>query len=280
MAQTITPAPELRRVRTASVLAVLVIFLMYLLPLVLVLASSFKTNEQIANDPLGVFFSPTLEAYQAVVNPALWTAIRNSLIITALATVTTLVCAVPLAYALTRIHRRWTATLIGVLIALQMVPASTAVIPLAGLLPALGLIGNLPGVALAIATTSLPYIVLLLRPFYLAVPRETIEAAEIDGAGPFRTFFSVVIPLVRNGILVVTILTFIAAWGEFLYSISFLGESTKFPLSVLLVLQQGQFGTQYNNVMALALIGAVPTIILFVFTVRRLTDGLALGAGK
>lgn len=266
--------------RTLSLVGVFAIFAIYAIPLVYVLISSFKANTDISNHPLDLLFKPTLAAYQSVLTPALFTAIGNSAIITILATAITFGCAVPLAYVLTRVNLRWTGIVIGVLIALQMVPASTAVIPLYSLLPALGLIGTLPGVALAIAAGTLPYAVLLLRPFYLAVPTEVMEAAAVDGAGLFRSFFAITIPLVRNGLLVITILIFIGAWGEFLFAISFLSNSSQFPLSVLLVQQQGQYGTNYNAVMALGLIGAVPTILLFLFAARRLTSGLALGAGK
>ncbi|MEA5053536.1 MAG: ABC transporter permease subunit, partial [Propionicimonas sp.] len=107
-----------------------------------------------------------------------------------------------------------------------------------------------------------------------------IEAAAVAGAGPLRSFWSICLPLVRNGILVITILVFIGAWGEFLYAISFLSEQGLYPLSVLLVQQQGQYGTAYNNMMALGIIGAVPTIVLFLLAARKLTSGLSLGVGK
>lgn len=260
--------------------ALMLVFLAYVLPLVFVAVSSFKANVDIMNDPLGLIFTPSLEAYRAVTNSALASALKNSLIISVLATAVTLGAGVPLAYVLSRLHVRWTGIVVGVLIALQMVPASTAVIPLYALLPALNLLGTLHGVALAIAASITPYAVLLLRPFYLAVPREVDEAAEVDGAGPFRRFLLIALPLVRNGVLVITILVYIMAWGEFVFALSFLTESSQFPLSILLVLQQGQYGTQYSNLMALSLIGSIPTIILFLFAARRLTSGLALGAGK
>ncbi len=266
--------------RTLGLIGIFAVFAIYVVPLFYVLLSSFKTNIDIANHPLNILFLPTLSAYQKILTPALLTAIGNSAVITVIATGTTLLAAVPLAHVLTRLKARWAGIIIGVLIALQMVPASTSVIPLYSLLPALGLMGTLPGVALSIAAGTLPYAVLLLRPFYLAVPAEVEEAAAMDGAGPFRSFFAVTLPLVRNGILVITILVFIGAWGEFLYSISFLSNSSQYPLSVLLVQQQGQYGTDYSALMALALIGSIPTIILFIFAARKLSSGLALGAGK
>lgn len=260
--------------------ALMVVFLAYVFPLLFVAVSSFKTNIDITNSPLSLIFEPSLEAYRSVLNPALVSALTNSIIISVLATAVTLGVSVPLAYVLSHLHVRWTGIVVGVLIALQMVPHSTAVIPLYTLLPALNLLGTLHGVALAIAAATAPYAILLLRPFYLAVPREVEEAAEMDGAGPFTRFFRVALPLVSNGVMVITILVYIMAWGDFVFSLSFLSESSQFPLSILLVLQQGQYGTQYSNLMALSLIGSIPTIILFLFAARRLTSGLALGVGK
>jgi len=175
---------------------------------------------------------------------------------------------------------RWSALVIGVLIALQMTPTATAVIPLFRVLAALHLLDRIPGVALAIAATTLPYAILLLRPFFRSVPVEVEEAARMDGAGEITCFLRVVLPLVRNGVSLITVLLLIGSWGEFLYSVSFLSTSSKYPLSVLLVQQQGFYGTQYNNLMALALISSLPTIILFTVVARRMTGGLALGVGK
>lgn len=267
-------------VRTMSLISLFAIFALYAVPVGYVLVSSFKTNVDIINYPLNLLFTPTLEAYRNIINPSLLSALINSLIITGISTVVIVFCAVPLAYVLSKVSATMTSVVVFGLIVLQMVPASTSVIPLYSLLPKLGLIGTLSGVALSIAAGTTPYAVLLLRPFFFAVPNEVVEAAELDGAGPYRIFFDITLPLVQNGILVITILVAIGAWGEFLFSISFLSNASQYPLSVLLVMQQGQYGTLYNNLMALAFLGSLPTIILFMFAAKRLTSGLALGAGK
>lgn len=275
-----------RRPRTASsawgptTAAIVALMALYAVPLLFVVASSFKTNIDITNNPLSVVFTPTLEPYRTVLTSTVLHAAWNSVLIAVSATAITLGCAVPLAYTLAKFPAKWSAVIVAVLIALQMVPHSTSVIPLYSLLPALGLMGTIIGVALSIAAGTLPYAALLLRPFFLALPREVTEAAQVDGAGPLRTFFAVVLPLVRNGVVVITVLVFIWAWGEFLYSLSFLTNSSQYPLSVVLVQQQGQFGTLYNNLMALSVVGAIPSVILFAFTAKKLTSGLALGAGK
>jgi multiple sugar transport system permease protein len=265
---------------TLTRLMATVIFLVYLVPLLFVLVAAFKSNAQIANSPASLVFRPSLEGLHAVLNWDLMRALGNSAQISVEATAATLIAGTPVAYLLARTRGRWNALIIGVLIALQMTPTATAVIPLFRVLFALRLLDHIAGVALAIAATTLPYTVLLLRPFFVSVPVEVEESARIDGAGEVTMFFRIVLPLVRNGLSLMAVLLLIGSWGEFLYSVSFLTSGAKYPLSVLLVQQQGFYGTQYNNLMALALIGSLPVVVLFAFVARRLTSGLALGAGK
>jgi multiple sugar transport system permease protein len=265
---------------TATRLVSLVVFLAYFAPLLVVVLAAFKTNAQIADNPASLLFHPSLDGFRAVLNSDLLRALWNSAQIAVESTLVTVVVGTPVAYLLARTRARWSALTIGVLIALQMTPTATAVIPLYRVLAALHLLDRIPGVALAIAATTLPYAILLLRPFFLSVPVEVEEAARIDGAGEISCFFRVVLPLVRNGLSLITVLLLFGSWGEFLYSVSFLSTSSNYPLSVLLVQQEGFYGTQYNNLMALALIGSLPIVVLFTFVARRLTSGLTLGVGK
>ncbi|WAH99164.1 carbohydrate ABC transporter permease [Arthrobacter sp. MMS18-M83] len=261
-------------------IGVLAVFVAYAVPLLLITLASFKSSEEIVNDPASLIFRPTLEAYANVLTPQFLLALGNSVVIAGGAALLTIAVATPLSYVLARARGGWTAVVVGILIALQMTPAATAVIPQFRILASLGLLGTTLGVILAMSASALPYAILILRPFFLAVPGEVEEAAQVDGAGPFRSFTTVVFPLARNGVSLVTVLLFIGAWGEFLYPISFLNDQDLFPLSVLIVQQQGFYGTQWNNLMALALVGALPTIIIFALVARKLTSGLALGVGK
>jgi len=265
---------------TPGLVVRIVLILLYLLPLIFVVLASLKSNAEVQNHPSSVIFPVTIEAYRTVITRTLARALLNSLVIATGSTFVTVTLGTPLAYVLARVRARWTGLIIGVLIALQMTPPATSVIPLYRVLALLNALGSYTGVIIAIAAGALPYAILLLRPFFLAVPPAVEEAAQIDGAGELRTFLQVVLPLARNGVLLITVLLFIGAWGEFLYAVSFLNDAQLFPLSVNLVQQQGFYGTQYNNLMALALIGAAPTVVLFAFVAKRLTSGLALGVGK
>lgn len=257
-----------------------VLFFFYAIPAAVVLINSFKSNTDIVVSPASVVFTPTLEGYRNVINPSLFEAFRNSAIIAVGSALCTIVLATPLAYGLSRIPGRWTAVVIGVLIALQMTPTATSIIPLFRVLAGLGLLNSLFGVILAVTATSLPFVALILRPFFTSIPPEVFEAAQVDGAGQPRIFASVAVPLARNGILLIGILTFIAGWGDLIFSVSFLNDNSRYPFSVLIAQQTTIYGTQWNSLMALGIVGAIPTIIVFLFVSNRLRSGLTLGAAK
>lgn len=260
-----------------------VIGLVYLLPLVWIVLTSLKTNNQVLTDPNALLFVPTLETYATVLGDGVG-AIVTSLQIAALTTVVVLLVGVPAAFALARrISTRWArviAVVLAALLVLQMVPQPMTVIPLYSVLANWGLLGTLPGLILADIALMLPFAVMLLRPFVLAIPPELYEAAQLDGAGTLHTFRSIVLPLLSNGIFTVMSVVFISTWGEFVYAINFLPEGTVLPVSGLLAQQNSIYASSWNTLMALAVLTSLPLLVVFAFTQRRLIDGLSLGAVK
>ena len=111
-------------------------------------------------------------------------------------------------------------------------------------------------------------------------PREIEEAAQIDGASRLRTLRSVVLPVASNGIITVSILAFMIAWGEFLYSIVILTDPLQYPVSALLSQQITMLGTNWPALMALSLLTALPIIVIYLVLQRRVIDGLSTGAVK
>lgn len=257
--------------------------LVYLLPLAWILVTSLKTNAQVLTDPNALLFVPTLETYKDVVGSGIG-AILTSVQIAVFVTAAVLVAGVPAAYALARrITRFWArviAVVLAALLVLQMVPQPMTVIPLYSVLANWHLLGTLPGLILADIAVLLPFAIILLRPFVLAIPGALYEAAEIDGATGFRVFRSITVPMLTNGIFVVMSVIFIESWGEFIYAINFLPEGVNLPVSGLLAQQNTQYSTEWSQLMALAVLTSLPLLIVFVFTQRRLVQGLALGAVK
>lgn len=257
------------------------LFLGYGVPILWIILTSFKTPGEVLSTQASFFFQPTLDAYtDALTNGGLVTAGLQSLIIAAGTTLLTLLVAIPAAYGLARVGGRITTVALGLLIVLQMTPQTATVIPLFQIFGSWGLLDQRLGVIIADSALLIPFAILLLRPFFRAVPDALEEAGAIDGARPWRIFTSIVLPVARNGVATTATLVFLLGWGEFLYAINFLLSPGSYPLSALLAQQVSAFGINWPGLMALAVITSIPILILFVFTYRLLREGLTLGAVK
>jgi ABC-type glycerol-3-phosphate transport system permease component len=260
-----------------------VLGLVYLLPLLWIVLTAFKSDKDVLAQPNAVLFTPSLSAFTSVVDIAS-TSILTSFKIAAATTVLVLVVAVPAAYALARrISDRWakvSAGLLGLFLVLQMVPQPMAVIPLYGILADWGLVGSMTGLVLADVALLAPFGLLLLRPFVLAIPKEVYEAAQIDGASGLRTFFGIVLPLLVNGIATVGAIVFIITWGEFIYATTLMTDPRELPVSGLLAQQTSLYSVSWNRLMGLALLTSLPLLAVFLLAKRRLVEGLSVGAVK
>jgi ABC-type glycerol-3-phosphate transport system permease component len=267
--------------RSLSVAVKVLLTLAYFIPLLWIVLEAFKSDSQSLTAPDAVIFTPTLSTFREVIGSATGS-ILLSVEVAATVTVAVIVVGVPAAYALARrTSRRWshaTAAVLVLLLVLQMVPQPLTVIPLYGVLANWHLLGSAAGLIVADTALVLPFSVLLLRPFALAVPLALYEAAALDGAGGLQTFRRIVIPLLRNGIATVAAIVFITVWGEFLYASNFITQGSVFPVSALLAQQIGAYSANWNRLMALALLTSLPLLAVFLFAQRRLTAGLTMGA--
>lgn len=257
--------------------------LVYVLPLLWIVVTSLKTNTEVLEDPNGLIFAPTLATYTTVIRSGI-AAILTSLQIGIFVTVIVLAIGVPAAYALARritpLWGRIIAVILAALLVLQMVPQPMTVIPLFSVLASWNILGTLAALILSDIALLLPFAVMLLRPFVLAIPDALYEAAEIDGANRFQTFRLITVPMLSNGIVTVVSVVFISAWGEFVYAINFLPEGTTLPVSALLAQQNSTYAANWNTMMALAVLTSLPLLIVFIFSQKRLINGLSLGAVK
>ena len=248
-------------------------------PLYWLVSTSFKSSSDVFKG-LSTFvtFVPTLAAYERIWTGSLLHAGINSLWIAAGTTAITLVLGVPSAYALARLRGNLVSIGLALVIILQMMPQTATVIPLYQVLGSWTLLGSIPGVVLADAALLLPFCILLLRPFFLAIPIEIEEAATVDGASVWRVFIRIVLPMALNGTVTSGIIIFLIAWGEFLYAISFLVDPQQYPLSVLIASQIGQYGNNWPALMSIAVATGLPILCIFMISYRRLREGIALGS--
>ncbi|GAA1938448.1 carbohydrate ABC transporter permease [Agromyces allii] len=259
----------------------LVLYVLYAVPLIWIVLTSLKSQGEVLSSQASILFTPTLEAYaEALADPALGSSLRQSVIISGGTTLLCLALAVPAAYAIARVRAGIAIAALSALVILQMIPQTANLIPLFWLLGRFGLLDTDLGLILADAALLLPWAILLLRPFFAAVPVSIEEASRIDGAGTLRGFVSVALPLARNGVLTVSAIVFLVSWGEFLYGITFMLSPDNYPMSALIAVQAGAYGVDWPSMMAFAVISAVPVFIVYVFSYRLLRTGLTMGAVK
>ncbi|WP_419922595.1 carbohydrate ABC transporter permease [Candidatus Poriferisodalis sp.] len=160
------------------------------------------------------------------------------------------------------------------------IPYQTVLLPLVRFLQFVGLYGTLPGLILTHVVYGLPITTLIFRNHFLTLPHGLFEAARVDGAGPFRIFWSVLLPLSIPSIVVVAIFQFTNIWNEFLFAVTVVLDPTEQPVTVALNNLSGTFSVDWNVVMAGAVTAALPTALVYIFLGRWFVRGVTAGALK
>ena len=260
-----------------------VIVALYVFPVYWMVATSLKSSKDIfAVPPHLVPSPPTFVAYLSAVihNAPIHRAIFNSAVISVGTMVLTLALALPAAYALARLRLRLAALVMLLLLISQMLPQINLAVPLFVLFKYVGLVNTYQGLILADTVFVLPFAIIILRPFFLSVPRDLEDAAMVDGCSRPSAFFRVVLPLVVPGLIAVGALAFVLVWGEFVFALTLMTSNDLYPITVSLNRFIGQYGTQWNKLMAVSTTVALPILITFVALQRYIVSGLTAGATK
>jgi multiple sugar transport system permease protein len=271
-----------RRGYDRTAIAILVVAV-YMFPVYWMVTTSVKTPADIfATPPQLIPIHPTLDSYREAVidNSTVLRSIRNSAIIGCGTTLLTLIVATPAAYALARLRPRGSGLVTLLLLIGQLLPAVVVAGPLFVLFSRIHLINSFQAIIIADGTITIPFAVIILRPFLLAVPRELEAAALVDGSTRFGAFFRIVLPLIRPGLVTVAALTFLLAWGDFIFALSLNLNDNIAPITVVMNKFVGQYGTQWGMMMAVATTVAVPIVAIFVALQRFIVGGLTTGATK
>lgn len=222
----------------------------------------------------------TLANYQNLLaNPTIMGSFWNTIVITVPSTILVVLLASLAAYAFAFIDfpgRDWGLVLI---IALMAVPVQVALIPLARLFGLLGIFGTVFGVILFHVAFGLPFAIFLLRNFFLQVPKELLEAARIDGAGEWRTFFQVVLPLGLPAIASLAIFQFLWVWNDMLVALIFT-NSNSMPLTVAIQSQLRQFSANIDVLASGAFLSMIVPLIVFFAFQRYFVQALLAGSNK
>jgi multiple sugar transport system permease protein len=222
---------------------------------------------------------PTLDGYRA----ALQDQGRNlvtSLLVASGTVLVTLVIAAPCAYALAQFRFRWINWALLAILLSQMIPAIVIANALYTLYERMGLLNSIPGLIVANAANAIPFGILILRSFMLGLPPSIVEAARVDGAGPIRSFVSVVVPISRNSLITVGLFAFLFAWSDFIFALTLTTKGTVVPVTLGIYTYLGAHVANWGAVMATAVLASVPAVILLVVAQRYIATGATGGAVK
>ena len=249
-------------------------------PIVLMFATSLKLQTQIFNTGINFFFTPTLENYREVLGEGSFTRyLTNSLIVGVVSTVITLVLGCMAAYGLARFRFMGRKTIAYTTLLLRTVPLAVLAVPVFMIWGQAGMINSLWGLILLYVAVNLPFAIWLLYGFILQVPIELEEAAAIDGCGPVKVFWKVVLPLIKPGIAAASIFTFRIAWNEFILALVLTDRATR-TLPVAASLYITDIGVDWGKIMALGSLIAIPPLIFTFIAARQIITGLTAGAVK
>ena len=272
--------------RGLGYLALIGFGLVFVGPFLIQLATSFKTDADAANNPLSLIPDPvTLDAWKRIfgftedsgVPFGRWLA--NSIIVATFITLGRVFLDSLCGYALARLRFPGRQAVFWSVLAVLAVPGAVLLIPRFLVLKELTLFNTYPGMILPIAADAAG--IFIMRQFFIGIPPSMEEAARIDGAGVFRTYWSVVLPLARPGLITLTILSFQGSWNEFqLFLVSTSDPKYNTLTTGLAKFSSGQLGagTQYPVTLGAALLSTIPVAIVF-FAFQRYFIGGQLSAG-
>ena len=261
------------RLGAAWLLAAFVLF-----TLAVMVATSFKSQRQIFDAGFSFFFAPTFDNYRAILQGRFLGYIGNSVIVGLVATLLTLVLGTMCAYALSRFRFVGRTPLaIGTLL-LRTIPPAVLAVPIYFIWNSVGLEG-LTGLIIVYVALNLPFTIWLLYGFIEQVPTELEEAATVDGCGPYRLFYSVIVPLLKPGLAAAGIFTFRIAWNELVLASILTNRTTRTaPYAVYLFITSE--GIEWGRLMAAGVLIAIPPLLFTFFAARQIIAGLTAGAVK
>lgn len=271
--------PYVDGVRWALVLVALV---MVVFPFYWMVNTSLKPASEIFLSPPAFFSSNwSLDAYVTVLTQRPFARyFLNSLVVTLGTTVLSVTLAAFAAYGFTRFFPRGATPFIVFLLFTKMLPETLLIIPYFQLMSSLGLLNSYFALILAYSSFALPFSVWMLIGFFRSIPRDIDEAAKIDGASYLQTFFLVILPLARPGLVAVALFTFLIAWNSYLWALVLTTDASMHVLSVGVANMVGEYRVQWNELMAAAVIAAVPVMLLFSFLEKHLVNAITSGAVK
>ena len=256
--------------------------LLMIAPFALMVSTAFKPHAYVLEIPPQLIpEAPTLDNFTRA-----WSSgdfaryFLNSVFVTATSTAISVSLSAMLGFTFARYRFPGRRVFFAALLFTMMVPGMLLLIPQFILARDLGLLNSLWGLIVVYSVMNLGLNTFLLRGFYAAMPQELFDAASVDGAGPWRAFRSIALPLSKPGLATVTIFSWLAAWDEFTWAITILADRELYTLPIGIRMLQRAQSTEWGLVFAASLIALAPVLVLFVALQRQFVSGAFVGATK
>lgn len=257
--------------------------LLVLIPLGWTLMSSFKTTSEIFSSPFSLPADWKFENYVNAWNTAgIGSYFFNTVIVVGFALVIVMVLGAMCAYVLARFVFPGYRAVYYLMLAGLTFPIFLAIVPLFFILKNIGLLNTLPGLIIVYVAFALPFTVFFLFSFFKALPHEIAEAAQIDGAGEWRTFFQVMLPMAKPGLASVAIFNFLGLWNQYLIPVAINTRRENYVLSQGIAAYAGQMGyaVDFGALFAAAIIVVVPVLVMYIVFQRQLQGSVSAGTMK
>lgn len=251
----------------------------FMVPFYWMITSALKDNSQIFAQPIVWWPSPLRwENFALALNyPGFpfWRFLWNSIYYAGAVTIGTVISCAAVGYGFARLRFPGRDLLFVLTVSTMMIPSIVTFIPTFVLFKNLGLLGTYAPLILPNFLGNAFYI-FMLRQFFMGLPWELSDAARVDGAGEFRIFWQIMLPLVRSALMVVAVFTFLYTWHDFFGPLIYLSERDQYPLSLGLFAFKAQRTTDWAPMMAAATLATLPLVVVFFFTQRFFLDGITL----
>lgn len=255
-----------------------------LFPLYWALITSLKTEQEIFQNP--PTFYPhllNLKSYVAQVETGDFNMFRsfgNSFLISVGATLIAVVLAVPASYGIAKYHFRGRKMMLLGFLVTQMLPVSVLLTPMFIMFKNMHVYNTWVSAVLADATIGIPFSVLILKNYFSSIPKDLEEAAYLDGCNRFTAFVRILIPIAKPGVMVCAIFSFLYAWGDLAYGMTFILDQEKRPITAGIFNFMGQYGTKWSYLTAFAVVTIIPVALIFIFMQKYIVSGMTSGAVK
>ena len=278
---------EKRLTRKKNILfsaASVVILCVLLFPLYWALIPSLKTEQEIFQNP-PTFYPHILnsKSYAAQVETGdfnMFRSFANSFLISIGATVIAVLLAVPASYGIAKYHFKGRKVMLLSFLVTQMLPVSVLLTPMFIMFKNMYVYNTWIAAVLADATIGIPFSVLILKNYFSSIPKDLEEAAYLDGCNKFTAFIRILIPIAKPGVMVCAIFSFLYAWGDLAYGMTFILDQEKRPITAGIFNFMGQYGTKWSYLTAFAVVTIIPVALIFIFMQKYIVSGMTSGAVK